>query len=156
MTTAVLTNRRQAIGSRPGLEELVDRVIEAIFGGDEPVAETPPAPRSLARSVHEARCLRKAGDLDGALALFAGMDTKKAAAQESRWAHAEWLDVARRRFRDGNPLVYSPGAGRAAALARRDDGALEVLAALGMRWEPGRILSRRSLRGLRPLWRGGP
>ena len=156
MTTAVLTNRAQAVGSRPGLEELVDRVIEAIFGPGESVAETPPSPRSLARSVHDARRLRKAGDLDGALALFAGMDTKKATAREFRWAHAEWLDVTRRRFRDGNPLVYSPSAGRAAALARREDGALEVLAVLGMRWQPGRTLSRRSLRGLRPLRRGGP
>ena len=159
MTTAVLTSRVQAAGSRHSLEELVDRVIEAIFGSDDPVsepaAETTPT-RSLARSVHDARRLRQSGDLDGALALFAGVDTKKATARESRWAHAEWLDVARRRFRDGNPLVYSPGAGRAAALARREDGALEVVAVLGMRWQPGRTVSRRSLRGLRPLLRGGP
>ena len=155
MTTAVLTNRRQAVGSRPGLEELVDRVIEAIFGSDEPVAETPPVP-SVARSVHDARRLRQAGDLDGALALFAGMDTGRATARESRWAHAEWLDLARRRFRDGNALVYSPGAGHAAALARLEDGALEVLAVLDMHWQPGKALSRRSLRGLRPLRRGGP
>ena len=98
MTTAVLTNRAQAVGSRPGLEELVDRVIEAIFGSDDPViepaAETTPAPRSLARGVHDVRRLRQSGDLDAALALFAGMDTGKATAQESRWAHAEWLDLS--------------------------------------------------------------
>ena len=156
MTTAVLTNRAQAVGPRPGLEELVDRVIEAIFESDKSATETPPAPPSLARSVHDARRLRKAGDLDGALALFAGLDTGRATAQEARWARAEWLDVARRRFRDGNALLYSPGEGRAAALARCDDGALEVVAVLGMRWQPGRTVSRRSLRGLRPLRRGGP
>ena len=41
---------------------------------------------------------------------------------QARWAYAEWLDLARRRFRDGGALVYSPGTGRAAVLAPRDDG----------------------------------
>ena len=48
-------------------------------------------------------------------------------------------------------LLYRQGAGRAAALAPRDDGALEAVAVLGMRWQPGKTVSRRSLRGLRPL-----
>ena len=48
-------------------------------------------------------------------------------------------------------VVYSQGTGRAAALVPRDDGSLEVAAVLGMRWEPGKLVSRRSLRGLKPL-----
>ena len=40
-------------------------------------------------------------------------------------------------------------------LAPHPGGASEVLAVLGMRWEPGKLVSRRSLRGLRPLAKGG-
>ena len=112
-----------------------------------PKAETP----SVARSVHEARRMRQAGDIDGALAVFAGVDTATAETREARWAYAEWLDMAKRRFGDRDSLVYSQGAGRAATLVPRADGALEVAAVLGMRWEPGKVVSRRSLRGLRPL-----
>ena len=109
-------------------------------------------PPSVARSVHEARRLRQAGDLDGALAVFAGADTARAATtKEARWAYAEWTDLVRRRFGDRDALVYSQGTGKAAALVPTGDGALEVAAVLGMRWEPGKLLSRRSLRGLRPL-----
>ena len=61
----------------------------------------------------------------------------------------------KRRFGDRGALVYSPGTGRAAALVSRDDGALEVVAVLGMRWQRGKVVSRRSLRGLRPLAKGG-
>ena len=118
----------------------------------EPVTAVPA--QSIARSVHEARRLRQAGDLEGALAVFAGMDAAKAETKEARWAYAEWTDLVRRRSGDGNVLVYSQGTGRAAALVPRDDGALEVAAVLGMRWEPGKLVSRRSLRGLRPL-KGG-
>ena len=113
-----------------------------------PQAETP----SVARSVHEARRLRQAGDLDGALAVFAGVDTAGAArTKEARWAYAEWSDLAKRRFGDRGALVYSQGTGKAAALVPTGDGALEVAAVLGLRWEPGKLVSRRSLRGLRPL-----
>ena len=134
-------------GHRPTLEALVDRLVESIFGG---ASESPD--QSLARSVHDARRLRQAGDLDGALALLAGVDLATAEPHQARWAYAEWLDLARRRFRDGGALVYSPGTGRAAVLAPRGDGAtLEVLAVLGMRWRPGKTVSGRSLRSLRPL-----
>ena len=75
-------------------------------------AETP----SVARSVHEARRLRQAGDLDGALAVFAGVDTARAETREARWAYAEWTDLVRRRFGDRDALVYSQGTGKAAAL----------------------------------------
>ncbi len=115
-----------------------------------PKAETP----SVARSVHEARRMRQAGDIDGALAVFAGVDTARAETREARWAYAEWLALAKRRFGDRELLVYSQGAGRAAALVPCDDGSLEVAAVLGMRWQAGKVVSRRSLRGLKPL-RGG-
>ena len=106
---------------------------------------------SVTRSVHEARRLRQAGDLEGALAVFAGVDAAKTETREARWAYAEWTDLVKRRPGGGNVLVYSQGAGRAAALVPIGDGSLEVAAVLGMRWEPGKVVSRRSLRGLRPL-----
>ena len=47
---------------------------------------------------------------------------------------------------------YSQGTGRAAALVPTGDGGtLEVAAALGMRWRPGKVVSERSVRGLRLL-----
>ena len=148
MTTQVAT-----IGSvggtttarRPSLEELVDRVIATLFPEQEE------SPQTVARSLHDARRLRQSGDLDGALAIFAGMDTGKAEKREARWAYAEWLDLVKRRSGERELVVYSQGTGRAAALSSKDDGTLEVLAALGMRWQPGKVLSRRSLRGLRSI-----
>ena len=109
--------------------------------------------QSVARSVHEARRLRQAGDLDGALAVLAGMDTTKAERRTkvARWAFAEWQALAKRRFGDRGALVYSQGTGKAAALVPTGDGALVVAAVLGLRWEPGKVVSRRSLRGLKPL-----
>ena len=106
------------------------------------------------RSIHEARRLRQAGDVDGALAVLAGMDAAMAAPREARWAFAEWKQLVKRRFGGLGALVYSQGTGRAAAVVPRDDGALEVAAILGMRWRPGKVVSRRSLRGLRPLTGG--
>ena len=75
----------------------------------------------------------------------------KTETSEARWAHAEWLSLVKRRFGERELVLYSQGKGRAAALSPRDDGTLEVLAALGMRWQPGKMLSRRSLRGLRTM-----
>ncbi len=118
-----------------------------------PATETP----SVAKSVHEARRLRQTGDVDGALAVLAGMDTTKAEPHQARWAYAEWTDLVRRRFGDRDALVYSQGTGRAAALVpTSDDWTLEVAAVLGMRWRPGKLVSRRSLRGLRPLAKACP
>ena len=65
MTTAT-TSIPFTTATRPTLEALVDRLVESIFGG---ASESPD--QSLARSVHDARRLRQAGDLDGALALLA-------------------------------------------------------------------------------------
>ena len=153
MTTQAMTIGGTGTRPRASLEELVDRLMEALFRAEPetaPQAETP----SVARSVHEARRLRQAGDLDGALAVFGGVDAAKVETKEARWAYAEWLALAKRRFGDRELLVYSQGAGRAAALAPRGDGALEAVAVLGMRWQPGKVVSRRSLRGLKPL-KGG-
>ncbi|MCY3573007.1 MAG: hypothetical protein OXH48_02190 [Chloroflexi bacterium] len=136
---------------RPTLEELVDRIIDAIFGLEETILPK----TSPARAIHEARRLRQTGDPDAALAVFADLDLSEATDGEGRWAHAEFLDLARRRFRADDALVYRPGAGRAAVLTALDRGTLEVRAVLGMRWRPGKLVSQRSLRGLRPLARGG-
>ena len=155
MATTTISTGATVAGDRPGrtLEELVDRVFEALLGAPD---ATTTEEQSIARRVHEARRLRQQGDLDGALALLAGADLARATEQEARWTYGEWLDVARRRFADREgALVYSPGTGRAAVLAQHPGGALAVLAVLGMRWEPGKVVSRRSLRGLRPLANGG-
>ena len=151
MGTTTMNTAATEAGDRPGrsLEELVERVFEALLGAaPEPAA-------GIARGVHEARRLRQQGDLDGALALLASADLQGATNREARWAYAEWLDVARRRFAGREAVVYGPAMGRAAVLAPHPGGALEVLAVLGMRWRPGKIVSRRSLRGLRPLAKGG-
>ena len=112
--------------------------------------------RSGTQTIHEARRLRQAGDVDGGLAVLAGMDLAKAETGEARWAFSEWKQMVRRRF-GGGVLVYSQGQGRAAALVPHGDGGtLEVVAVLGMRWRPGKVVSERSLRGLRPLAKACP
>ena len=155
MTTATLAagNRTMATVVRPrrSLEELVDQLFAAMGFKDE----TETAEPSPTRSIHEARRLRQAGQaIDGALAVFAGMDMAKATTREARWAYTEWKQLVKRRFGDRDVTVYRQGVGRAAALVPRGDGTLEVAAVLGMRWRPGKVVSRRSLRGLRPPWRG--
>ena len=108
-----------------------------------------------ARAIHEARRLRQAGDVDGALAVLAGVDAAQAETKEVRWAFSEWTQLVKRRFGGRGALVYSQGTGRAAALVPTGDGGtLEVAAVLGMRWRPGKVVSGRSLRGLRPLTGG--
>ena len=144
MTTATVNNIKGL-----SLEQLVGRLMDALWW------EKPRAPEaSLARTIHEARRLRQAGDLDGALAAFAGLDPAKATTTEARWAYTEWLDLVQRKFGGSGVVVYSPGTGRAAALTAGNGDGMEVLAVLGMRWQPGKVLSRRSLRGLRPLGGG--
>ena len=133
----------------PTLEELVDRLIDAVFGLDPAVQ-----PRtSPARAIHEARRLRQTGELDGALTVFADLDLAGATDGEARWSTAEFLDLARRCFGDDDAWLYRASNGQAAVLTPLDDDdkVLEVRAVLGMRWRPGKLVSRRSLRGLRPL-----
>ncbi len=146
MTAATTTT-----APRPTLEELVDRLIDAIFGDDAP---TPPS-TSPARGIHEARRLRQTGELEAALGVFTDLDAPAATDGEQRWAYAEFLDLARRRLQEEDARVYSPSKGRAAVLTPRDHGTLEVRAVLGMRWPLGKLVSRHSLRGLRPLGTGG-
>ena len=155
MTTQAMTVGGTGTRPRPSLEELVDRLLAVLFRDEpEPEAAVPAATPSVAKSVHEARRLRQVGDVDGALAVLAEVDTAKAEPHQARWAYAEWTDLVKRRF-GGNVLVYSQGAGKAAALLPTgDDGALEVAAVLGLRWAPGKVVSRRSLRGLRPMTGG--
>ena len=152
MTTAVMNYGTMVVGERPrrSLEELVDRVMDALFASNHGQPQ-----ETVARRVHDARRLRKAGNLDGALAVFASVEPDKTAPNETRWAFAEWQDLVRRRFGQSETLVYSQGAGRAAALAPHGDGTVKVLAVLGMVWQPGKVVSARSLRGLKPLKGGG-
>ena len=134
---------------RRSLEELVDRLFAAMFPEQPqtvPATETP----SVTKSVHEARRMRQAGDIDTALAVLAGVDMARAEKHEARWAFSEWKQLVRRRFSDRDTLIYSQGAGCAAALAPTGHGTLEVVSALGMRWKPGKLVSRHSLRGLWP------
>ena len=154
MTTATLATgtRTMNTAARPrrSLEELVDRLMAALFSG-ETETTAPVAPQSMARSVHEARRLRQAGRVDDALTVLAGVDMTEVETHRARWAFSEWRQLVRRRFGDREALIYSQGTGRAAALVPHGDGTLEVVAVLGMRWRPGKLVSRRSLRGLRPL-----
>ncbi len=153
MTTATLVagtrTMETVVRPRRSLEELVDQLMAALTFKDEAPEAVEP---SATRSIHEARRMRQAGDVDGALAELAGVDTGEATQRESRWAFSEWTQLVKRRFGGRGALVYSQGMGRAAALVPTGDGGtLEVAAVLGMRWRPGKVVSRRSLRGLRPL-----
>jgi hypothetical protein len=82
----------------------VDRVMDALFASNH---EQPQ--ETVARRVHNARRLRKAGDLDGALAVFASVEPDTTGPNEVRWAYAEWLSLVRRTYRDRDLLVYSQG-----------------------------------------------
>ena len=154
MTTATLVagNGTMDAVDRPrrSLEELVDQIFAAMGLTDEPETAAT-EPQSATRSIHEARRLRQAGDVEGALGVLAGVDAGKATPKETRWAFSEWTQLLKRRFGNRGAMVYSQGAGRAAALVPHGDGTMAVAAVLGMRWRPGKVVSERSLRGLRPL-----
>ena len=147
-TVAVAGNRTidAVVRPRRSLEELVDRLMEALFAANAGTVEP-----SAARTIHEARRLRQAGDIDGALDVLAGLDVTRAETPLARWAFSEWKQLVRRRFAGLDAVLYAQGTGRAAALVPRGDGTLEVAAVLGMRWKPGKLVSARSLRGLRPI-----
>ena len=153
MTTATLVagNRTTDTVDRPrrSLEELVDQLFAAM-GFKDDSAETA-EPQTATRSIHEARRLRQSGDVDTALAVLGSIDTARAEPKQVRWAFSEWKGLVRRRFGARGAVLYSQGAGRASALVPQGDGTLEVAAVLGMRWRPGKVVSERSLRGLRPL-----
>ena len=144
MTTMTMTNQTVAAPGR-SLEELVDRVMDAVLGKASGEAQ------SVARSVHDARRLRRSGDAGGAMAVLGGVDVRGATEGEARWVYSEWLALARRGFAGSGALLYRQGTGRGAVLRPTADGMLEVAGAIGMRWQPGHVVSRRSVRGLRPL-----
>ena len=152
MTTATMVSNRTmetVVQPRSSLEELVDQLMGALnFGDGDGTVD-----RSAARTIHEARRLRQAGDIEGGLATLADIDMAKAEAREARWAFTEWKQLVKRRF-GGGVLVYSQGVGRAAALVPDGAGTLKVVAVLALRWRPGKVVSGRSLRGLRPLTGG--
>ena len=122
MTTATLAagNRTMTeVRPRRSLEELVDRLMAALFR-EEPEKATTETP-SLSQSVHEARRLRQAGQaLDWALAVFAGMDMAKATTREARWAYTEWKQRFGDRGRDGLPPGRRTGLHPSAPRRRRD------------------------------------
>ena len=158
MTTATLAtgNRTMATVEKPrrSLEELVDRLMAALFSEQPqtaPATETP----SVAKSVHEARRLRQTGDVEGALAVLAGMDTTKAEPHQARWAYAEWTDLVRRRFGDRDAAGLQPGHGTGLPpwCPPDDGGTLEVAAVLGMRWRAGQGWSRGAACGVCGPWR---
>ena len=158
MTTATLTAGNRTMDTETGrprrsLEELVDQLFAAMGIGAE--AET--AEPSATRSIHEARRLKQAGDVDGGLAALEDIDMAEATPTEARWAFSEWKQMVKRRFRDRDVKLYTQAAGRAAALVPTGDGGtLEVVAVLGMRCRPGKFVSARSLRGLRTLGKACP
>ena len=142
MTTSI---ERTEAGTGASLETLVDRLMDAVLGtADGPVP-------SAARTIHDARRLRQAGDCHGALAVLSDIDIGAASEREARWAQSEWITLARRTFGGGDAMVYRQGTGRAAVVLPAGRGRVTVAAAVGFRWRPGRRFSRRSLRGLRPL-----
>ena len=146
--TAVAGNRTveaEMVRPRRSLEELVDRLMEALFAANAETTEP-----SATRSIHEARRLRHEEDVDGGLAVLAGMEMRNAETRLARWAFSEWKELVKRRFAGRDAVLYSQGTGRAAALVPNGGGTLEVVAALGMGWKPGKLVSARSLRGLRP------
>ncbi len=112
MTTATLATGTRSMDTvdrpRRSLEELVDQLMAAMgFKEQEPeTAET-----GAVRSIHEARRLRQAGDVDGALAVLAGVDAEKTEKKEARWAFSEWTQLVKRRFGGRGALVYSQGTG---------------------------------------------
>ncbi len=124
MTTAIAAtgNRTTETAARPrrSLEELVDRVIETLFP-----AQTEEAKASARRSIHEARRLRQAGDVDGALEALGSVSVTKATPSEVRWAFSGWKALVKRRFGDREVLVYTPRhreGGRTGSPQRRDAG----------------------------------
>ena len=90
MATIVLNKRTLVARPRSSLEALVDRLMAALRWVQSKTRQ-----RSMAKNNHDVRRMKKAGDLDGALALFDGVDTKNVSAREARWAHAEWLSLTR-------------------------------------------------------------
>ena len=129
------------------LEHMVDRLLASLL----PV-EREDTDREVRRSIHDARRARRSGAVDEALARLSGPDLSLASADMASWAYREWLTIVRQRYGTRSLLLYRAGHGRVAVVELGPDlGTVRVVAVLGIRWEPGRLLSRRCLRGLAPL-----
>ena len=104
---------------RKTLEELVEGLMDALTFKEETETAEPGA----ARSIHEARRLRQAGDVDGALAVLAEVDTASAETNQARWAFSEWKQLVKRRHgdRDVGGLQPRHRQGRRAGAPRRRD-----------------------------------
>ena len=105
MTTATLVSGNRTMDTemvrpRRSLEELVDQLMAALFNAPETKTETAAAAAepSATRSIHEARRLRQAGDVDTALAVLGSVDVGRATPRETRWAFSEWKQLVKRRF----------------------------------------------------------
>ena len=138
------------------LEHLVDRLLASLFPTEREETD-----REVRKSIHDARRARWFGALDEALACLSGLDLSAASADKASWAYREWLTTARWRYGARPLLLYRAGRGKAAVLELGPDlDTVRAVAVLGLRWEPGRLLSRRCLGGLTPLkpcnpFRGG-
>ena len=140
MTTATLvagnrTVETEMVRPRRSLEELVEQLFAAMGFGDEP--ET--VEHTATRSIHEARRLRQAGDVDTALGVLGSVDAGKATPREARWAFSEWAQLVKRRPARRPGCRPGRRAGRCASAPRRRDaggrgGSGDALAA----WE-GRL-----------------
>ena len=109
MGTSRFLTMRSVARPRRSLEELVDRLMAALTFREEP--ESPVGRdsaevdavdtskgHSVSRAIHEARRLRQAADLDGALEVLAGAVMTPDDPNLARWAHSEWGQLVRRRF----------------------------------------------------------
>ena len=133
---------------RARTEHLVDRILAFLLPGAVEVTR-----RTIIRTVHRARAARQAGDPRLALHTIADLQLASAPRDLACWAYGEWLAAARRLSLSPNAVLYRAATGQAAILEPdHAPGCLRVVAALGLSWEPGRVLSGRCLRGLVPLF----
>jgi hypothetical protein len=107
----------------------------------------------IIRAIHQARSARKSGNPAQAMAILAGLQLTRAPEDLCLWVHSEWLRAARESDFSGDSWLYTAGPAHAAvlAVADRELGRLRAVTAIGLKWEPGKIVSSRSLRSLAPL-----
>ena len=147
--TAVMNYGTMVVGERPrrSQEELVDRVMDALFASNHQQPQ-----ETVARRVHndgpEGGGPRWSAG--GVRQRRTGHDCPKRGAMGlRRVAEPGAQDVRRPRapgLQPGHRQSCGAGCG---------DGTVKVLAVLGMGWQPGKVVSARSLRGLKPLKGGG-
>ena len=103
---------------------------------------------SIGKAVHEARRLRREGKLDDALLTLADADASHASLDQRRWLYNEWLELVQAAFRAAADRGLHAGRrARRRPRTGRSQGDLEVVAALGMKWRPGKVVSRGACAG---------